>query len=114
MRSDSYYDTAGNEGLSATMLHLVPRQRVPCNMTLDRAWRWCILGSIRELRLAAGREREIAWPNMRRLFARRWADTCTLYDLGQDSIEREELRQVGVSVLGEAYARAVQRLRHAA
>ena len=114
MRSDNYFDPAEEDGLSAMMLHLAPRQRVPCSMTLDRAWRWCILASIRELRLAAQREREIAWPNMRRLFARRWADTCALYDLDQDSIEREELRQAGVSVLGEAYARAVRRSRKAA
>ena len=114
MRGDNYYDPAGNYGLSETMLHLVPRQRVPCSMTLDRAWRWCILASIRELRLAARRRREIAWPNLRRLFARRWADTCSLYDIDQDSTDRADLREMGLAALAEAHARSIRRFRNAA
>lgn len=114
MRGDSYYGPAGEDGLWATMQHLVPRQKVPCSMTLDRAWRWCILASIREVSIAARRGHEIAWPNLRRLFARRWADTCALYDLDQDSADRASLHESGIAVLGEAYTRAIGRIRQAA
>ena len=83
-------------------LKLCSRQMVPCNMTLDRAWRWCVLATLRELRVMRGRGRDLAWNNLRRLFMRRWADTCSLYDLADDAAERGSLCEMGLVALGEA------------
>ena len=80
------------------------RQEVPCNLTLERAWRWCIVATIRELRVARSRGRDIAWQNLRRIFMRRWADTCSLYDFAEDSLERQQLSNVGLMALSDAFA----------
>jgi len=39
---------------------------------VDRAWRWCIVRTLRDLRLSIRRGRPISRPNLERLFCRRW------------------------------------------
>jgi hypothetical protein len=39
---------------------------------LTRAWRWCVLRTIRDARLARARRRPIAPHHLPRLFCRRW------------------------------------------
>lgn len=92
-------------------LHHGPRQFVPCNLTFDRAWRWCIQATLRDMRLAGRRHREMSWPNLRRLFTRRWADTCRLYDIAEDSAERAELLQAGMAVLTQGSIAELRRMR---
>jgi len=46
--------------------------RVPADLPPDRAWRWCLLRTLRDARLAAHRGRPISRPNLERLFYRRW------------------------------------------
>jgi|GEM_PF-5475975 len=38
----------------------------------SRYWRWCVLRTIRDVRLSAARRRALSLPNARRLFERRW------------------------------------------
>ncbi len=46
--------------------------RVPEGLSPERAWRWCVLRTVRDVRLAARRGRVISRPNARRLVLRRW------------------------------------------
>jgi hypothetical protein len=46
--------------------------RVPPGLPPDRAWRWCLLRTRRDIRLAARHGRAISPPNARRLLQRRW------------------------------------------
>ena len=39
---------------------------------MDRAWRWCIERTLRDLELSVRRGRPITRPNLERLFCRRW------------------------------------------
>lgn len=92
-------------------LHYGPRQCVPCNLTLDRAWRWCIQATLRDMRMAGQRHREMSQPNLRRLFTRRWSDTCRLYDIAEDSPECAELLEAGLAVLSRGGAAELRRMR---
>lgn len=49
-----------------------PAARVPRRLGATRGWRWCVLRTIRDARLAAARGRPISRPTLERLFARRW------------------------------------------
>jgi hypothetical protein len=46
--------------------------RVPEGLSAKRAGRWCLLQTLRDLRLAARRGRPISQPNAQRLLRRRW------------------------------------------
>ena len=50
----------------------VESARVPKGLSLERAWRWCMLRTLRDVRLAAKRGRGISRSNARRLMQRRW------------------------------------------
>ncbi len=52
---------------------LVDAARVSVGLLPERAWRWCLLRTLRDMRLAARRGRPISRPNAERLFCRRWA-----------------------------------------
>ena len=46
--------------------------RVPHNLPPERAWRWCILRTLREVRLARQRGGWMSRVSAERLFSRRW------------------------------------------
>lgn len=46
--------------------------RVPEGRSLERAWRWCVLRTLRDMRLAAARGKTMSRANTRRLVWRRW------------------------------------------
>ena len=46
--------------------------RVPRGLSPERAWRWCLLRTLRDVRLAAYRGRSISRPNAERMLCRRW------------------------------------------
>lgn len=48
------------------------RRRLPQKLSADRAWRWCVLQTLREARQADQRGRPVASHHLARLFARRW------------------------------------------
>ncbi|MEX0885838.1 MAG: hypothetical protein WD009_05300 [Phycisphaeraceae bacterium] len=41
-------------------------------MAAERAWRWCLLATLRDVRRAAARGRAMSRPSAERLFLRRW------------------------------------------
>jgi len=47
--------------------------RVPRGLPPQRAWRWCLRRTLRDVRLAAARGRPMSLPNALRLLHRRWA-----------------------------------------
>ena len=47
-------------------------RHVPKGMTPDRAYRWCLARTTRDLRESIRHNRPITLPTLRRLFARRW------------------------------------------
>jgi hypothetical protein len=100
--------------MDVAAMRISPRQAVPCTMTLDRAWRWCIQATMRELRLARYGRRDIGWHNLRRMFMRRWADTCRLYDIADDGTERAELSELGLTILADGVSKLRGRIRQAA
>jgi len=54
-------------------LHDSHAARVPRGLDPQRAWRWCLLVTLRDALRARRRQREISMPNMERMFCRRWA-----------------------------------------
>lgn len=46
--------------------------RVPEGLSPERAWRWCVLRTIRDGRLAVARGQWVSRRNLERLFCRRW------------------------------------------
>lgn len=77
---------------SPPLTRVAPRVRVPVYLPLPRAWRWCLLATIRDQRLAARRGRAISFPNLRRLLLRRWAEVCVANDLSPDDATIRKLR----------------------
>ncbi len=51
--------------------------RVPAGLSPERAWRWCVLQTWRDMKRAARGGRPISLPNAERLFSRRWWRACT-------------------------------------
>ena len=47
-------------------------RHIPKGMPPDRAYRWCLARTTRDLRESIRRHRPIALPSLRRLFTRRW------------------------------------------
>lgn len=71
---------------------------------MDRAWRWCIARTLRDLRLSVRRGRPITRPNLERLFARRWASVA-----GERSVADESdhfMADRGRRLLRRRYRRA--------
>lgn len=85
------------------------RDRVPCSLSLPRAWKWCVMATMRDLRESAARGYAISLPNLRRLFVRRWTDTCYLHDLRMDSPKAMELCAVGRRYVAERYGKELSR-----
>jgi hypothetical protein len=56
----------------------------PTGLSANRAWRWCILRTLRDARLARQRGRPIARHHLARLFARRW------HEVLDDSLELDK------------------------
>jgi len=46
--------------------------RTPLGLSRGRLWRWCVLRTVRDARLAAAQGRPIAARNLARRFERRW------------------------------------------
>jgi|GEM_PF-1177121 len=46
--------------------------RVPEGLSPERAWRWCVMRTMRDMRMAARRGRPMSLPNALRLLRRRW------------------------------------------
>ena len=80
-------------------------REVPCNLPMERVWRWCIVSSLRDVRRSKARERVISLPAAKRLFARRWAEACRLHDLAESAEERSSLRMAGEGAVEEGYQR---------
>jgi CRISPR-associated protein Csb1 len=49
------------------------RREAPAGLSAQRAWKWCLLRTVRDARLARQRGRPIAAHHLERQFARRWA-----------------------------------------
>ena len=47
-------------------------RHIPRGMHPDRAYRWCVARTTRDLRLSVRSGRTISLPSLRRLFTRRW------------------------------------------
>ena len=49
---------------------------VPTGLSPERARRWCVLASLRTLRLSVQRGRTMSLPNLLRLYRRQWAEVA--------------------------------------
>jgi hypothetical protein len=56
------------------------RHEVPAGLSADRAWRWCVLRTVRDARLARQKGRPIAMHHLARLFSRRWHQLLDQFD----------------------------------
>lgn len=83
--------------------------QVPCSLSLPRAWKWCVLATMRDLRKSAAHGYAISLPNLRRLYIRRWADACYLHDLSIDTPKAMELCAVGRRYVVENYGQEMNR-----
>jgi hypothetical protein len=71
---------------------------------------WCVKATMRDLRESTARGYAISLPNLRRLFVRRWADTCYLHDLQMDSSKAMEMCALGRRYVAERYAGELNRV----
>lgn len=83
--------------------------QVPWNLSLPRAWKWCVMATMRDLRKSAASGYAISLPNLRRLYVRRWADACYLHDLPIDTAKAMELCAVGRRYVVENYGPEIDR-----
>jgi len=83
---------------------------VPVQLSFERAWRWCILATLRDLRLSAGRSRTISLPNARRLFLRRFNELCSAHGLVEACPERRRQESLGSLFIQQHYQSQVSRL----
>ena len=92
---------------------------VPKGMDPDRAYRWCLARTTRDLRQSVNRGRAISLPTLRRLFTRRWLNVsrqCRPAADGQTekaSVHRAE-RAIRRMYRGEQPFRAWDATRHSA
>ena len=56
------------------------RRGVPRGLSANRAWRWCVLRTLRDAKLAQRKGRPIARHHLERLFARRWHEVSDQFD----------------------------------
>ncbi|HET6248705.1 MAG TPA: hypothetical protein VFE47_13465 [Tepidisphaeraceae bacterium] len=50
------------------------RHRLPTGLPANRAWRWCLLRTARDAKIASHKGKPIAEHHLERLLARRWAE----------------------------------------
>ena len=78
------------------------RTVVPAHLPLERAWRWCLVATLRDLRVSVDRGRLISLPSLRRLFLRRWATVCWANEIREDAAVMAR-RDAGVDQVLERY-----------
>jgi hypothetical protein len=83
---------------------------VPIQLSFERAWRWCILATLRDLRCSVRRNRTISLPNTRRLYLRRFNELCSAHGLAEMCPERVRQESLGSIFLQQHYQSQVSRL----
>ena len=78
-------------------------RRVPVHLPLERAWRWCVLATVRDLRLSRHRHGAMSLPNTQRLFRRRWAEVCHAHGLADTDSYCGEQQRLGNQFIREVY-----------
>jgi hypothetical protein len=81
---------------------------IPTGLPFGRAWRWCVLSTIRDLRRSAARRRTMSLPNTRRLFLRRFHDVCNACGISEDSTLRSGHAVLGATFLADSYRAQVE------
>lgn len=82
---------------------------VPTGLSFERAWRWCLLSAIRDLRRSAARRRTMSLPNTRRLFLRRFNDACAALGVSEDASLRTQRAELGTRFVCPCYESQVAR-----
>ena len=72
-----------------------PRTIVPTHLPLQRAWRWCVLATLRDGQLSHRQDRPIPTSCLRRLIYRRWANLCWAKNIQPDNPHAITGRQTG-------------------
>jgi len=73
LAGEAVFGAAGTEVAGTSVTWSIASAEVPHGLSPDRAWCWCILSTLRDMRLSARRGRPISLFNAERLFCRRWA-----------------------------------------
>ena len=93
------------------ILLTVPGVRiVPAQLPLERGWRWCLLTTIRDLRLSSCRQRTLSLPNTRRLYLRRFNELCAAQCIAEGNSLREHYSALGEAFLQQHYRAQIARL----
>jgi hypothetical protein len=82
---------------------------VPVHLLFERAWRWCILATLRDLRHSVRRSRTISLPNTRRLFLRRFNELCRAQGLGEICPKRFRQQELGALFIQQHYQSEISR-----
>ena len=85
------------------------RTTVPVHLPIERAWRWCVVGTLRDLRTSVSRNRVICLPNLRRLWCRRWSEVCWANDLADDCPRAISRQSQGIEAVTSGYSRETHR-----
>ena len=81
----------------------IEQAQVPAHLPADRAWRWCVVRTVRDMRIARRRGHWLSRQTAERLFCRRWGRWRSV-----ESVERYVAReQVGRRLAGRAHQREV-------
>lgn len=80
-----------------------PRTIVPVHLPMERAWRWCIAATLRDLRISITRNRTISLPSARRLYHRRWTEVCWANDLPATSPRAISHQSQGTAAVTASY-----------
>lgn len=78
---------------------------VPVHLPMARAWRWCVMATLRDMRLASAYRGHISLPNYRRLFIRRWATVCWAYELAHEDPITLSARADGIAYVTKYHNR---------
>ena len=85
-----------------------PRTMGP-RLPSERAWRWCVLATLRDLRLGCAGGRAMSLPNTRRVFLRRFGDVCHGISRKCPPETRRHWERLGGAFIRQQYARQVAR-----